>query len=94
MSWHVSMLGQSAAHARWFFGTALMAGREAAEGALLCQRCYQNGTSPSALQRSTASMSSDPMLMNGGRTGGQWMSTFEYRADMRDLALDGRHWRA
>jgi len=46
------------------------------------------------LQRSTASMSSDPMLMNGGRTGGQWMSTFEYRADMRDLALDGRHWRA
>lgn len=35
-------------------------------------------------------------MVDGGRTrgGGQWMSTFEYRADMRDLALDGRHWRA
>jgi len=27
-------------------------------------------------------------------SGGHWMGMFEYTADMRDLALDGRHWRA
>lgn len=39
-------------------------------------------------------MTSEQLLQPRSSAAGEWLSSFELHADMRDLALDGRHWRA